>query len=62
MELIFLVPIVLIVLASIVTIRQGMIGVNTIFGKYQRVLRPGLSFRIPFIEMVLEMDKWIGRP
>jgi prepilin-type processing-associated H-X9-DG protein len=54
MELIFLVPIVLIVLASIVTIRQGMIGVTTIFGKYHRVLRPGLSFRIPFIEMVFK--------
>lgn len=54
MELIFLVPVVLIILASIVTIRQGMIGVTTIFGKYHRVLRPGLSFRIPFIEMVFK--------
>jgi prepilin-type processing-associated H-X9-DG protein len=31
-----------------------MIGVTTIFGKYHRVLRPGLSFRIPFIEMVFK--------
>lgn len=54
MELIFLVPAILIILASIVTIRQGMIGVTTIFGKYHRVLRPGLSFRIPFIEMVFK--------
>ncbi|MFM9945745.1 MAG: SPFH domain-containing protein [Bacteroidia bacterium] len=54
MELIFLAPILLIILASIVTIRQGMIGVTTIFGKYHRVLRPGLSFRIPFIEMVFK--------
>ena len=54
MELVFLVPIILILLASIVTIRQGMIGVTTIFGKYRRTLSPGLNFRIPFIEMIFK--------
>lgn len=54
MELIYLIPVVLLILASFVTIRQGMIGVTTIFGKYNRVLRPGLNFRIPFIEMVFK--------
>jgi prepilin-type processing-associated H-X9-DG protein len=54
MEFIFLLPLLLIVLASVVTIRQGMIGVTTIFGKYHRVLRPGLSFRIPFIEIIFK--------
>lgn len=54
MELIYLIPVLLLILASFVTIRQGMIGVTTIFGKYNRVLRPGLNFRIPFIEMVFK--------
>ena len=31
-----------------------MIGVTTVFGKYNRVLRPGLNFRIPLIEMVFK--------
>jgi regulator of protease activity HflC (stomatin/prohibitin superfamily) len=35
---------------SFVTIQQGMVGVTTIFGKYNRVLPPGLNFKIPFIE------------
>ncbi|MFI5204745.1 MAG: SPFH domain-containing protein [Flavobacteriales bacterium] len=40
------------ILASFVTIQQGLVGVVTIFGKYRRVMRPGLNFRIPFIERV----------
>lgn len=39
---------------SFVIINQGMIGVITIFGKYQRILAPGLSLRIPFIEVVFK--------
>jgi len=38
--------------SSFVTIQQGMIGVITIFGKYQRILTPGLSFKIPLIEKI----------
>ncbi|MES2274607.1 MAG: SPFH domain-containing protein [Bacteroidota bacterium] len=37
---------------SFVTIRQGTVGVVTVFGKYRRVLMPGLNFKIPFIEQV----------
>ncbi|MDZ4665599.1 MAG: SPFH domain-containing protein [Bacteroidota bacterium] len=37
---------------SFVTIQQGFIGVTTIFGKFNRTLRPGLNFKIPFIERV----------
>ena len=37
---------------SFVTIQQGMVGVTTIFGKYNRILLPGLNFKIPFIESV----------
>ncbi len=39
---------------SFVVINQGMMGVITVFGKYRRVLSPGLSLRIPFIEVVFK--------
>ncbi len=35
-----------------VTINQGTMGVVTMFGKYRRVLPPGLNFKIPFFEVV----------
>lgn len=37
---------------SWVTIPQGSIGIVTIFGKYRRVLHPGLNFRIPLLEQI----------
>lgn len=40
----------LLFILSFVTIQQGMVGVTTIFGKYRRVLPPGLNLKIPFIE------------
>ncbi len=40
----------LFIVLSFVTIQQGMVGVTTIFGKYNRVLSPGLNFKLPFIE------------
>ncbi len=39
---------------SFVTVAQGTIGVVTIFGKYRRVLGPGLNIKIPFIEVVFK--------
>jgi regulator of protease activity HflC (stomatin/prohibitin superfamily) len=39
---------------SFVTIPQGYIGVVTIFGKYRRILYPGLNFKIPFIEVIFK--------
>src|ERR1035437_1427570 len=39
-------------LGCFVTIQQGYIGVITMFGKYRRILRPGLSFKIPFLESI----------
>ena len=35
-----------------VTIQQGTVGVVTMFGKYRRILLPGLNFTIPFLEIV----------
>jgi prepilin-type processing-associated H-X9-DG protein len=51
----YLLPILLVlVFLSFVTIRQGTIGITTIFGKYRRILSPGLNFRIPIIEVVFK--------
>jgi regulator of protease activity HflC (stomatin/prohibitin superfamily) len=44
----------LILLSSFVTVQQGTIGVTTIFGKYNRILFPGLNFKIPLIERVFK--------
>jgi regulator of protease activity HflC (stomatin/prohibitin superfamily) len=45
--------IVLIILfTSFVTVKQGTIAVITVFGKYRRILAPGLNFKIPLIEQV----------
>ncbi len=38
--------------SGLVTVTQGNIAVVTLFGKYQRILRPGLNFKIPIIEQV----------
>ncbi len=41
-------------LGCFVTIQQGLIGVVTMFGKYRRILRPGLNFKIPFLEQIFK--------
>ncbi len=38
----------------LVSVQQGNIAVTTIFGKYRRMLYPGLNFRIPFIEKIFK--------
>ncbi|KYP14889.1 SPFH domain-containing protein [Flavihumibacter sp. CACIAM 22H1] len=43
---------VLAALAGLKTINQGSIGVVTMFGKYRRILHPGLNFIIPFLEQI----------
>ncbi|GGE60001.1 regulator of protease activity HflC (stomatin/prohibitin superfamily) [Pedobacter psychrotolerans] len=43
---------IVILFSSFVTVKQGTIAVVTIFGKYQRLLRPGLNFKIPLIEQI----------
>ena len=40
--------------SAFVTVQQGTVAVVTIFGKYQRMMRPGLNFRIPFIEQIFK--------
>ena len=43
---------ILIFLTGLITVTQGTIAVITMFGKYKRILTPGLRFKIPFIESV----------
>lgn len=38
--------------STLVTVNQGTVAVVTMFGKYRRVLRPGLNFKLPLIEQV----------
>lgn len=42
----------IILISSFVTVRQGTIAVITVFGKYRRLLSPGLSLKIPLIEKI----------
>jgi regulator of protease activity HflC (stomatin/prohibitin superfamily) len=43
---------ILIAFSGLVTVNQGTIAVITLFGKYQRILPPGLNFKIPVLEKV----------
>lgn len=49
------------IFAGIATVQQGTVAVITIFGKYRRVLRPGLNFRIPFIEKIFRRISYQNR-
>jgi len=44
--------VIFIIFSGLVTVNQGTIAVITMFGKYQRLLRPGLGFKIPLIEQI----------
>ncbi len=53
-SIIFIVFLVLTLLLSVTTVQQGNIAIVTIFGKFRRVMRPGLNFKIPFIERIFK--------
>jgi regulator of protease activity HflC (stomatin/prohibitin superfamily) len=36
----------------VVVVNQGTIAIITMFGKYQRIMLPGLRFKIPFVESI----------
>jgi prepilin-type processing-associated H-X9-DG protein len=44
----------LIIFSGLKTVQQGNVAVVTIFGKYRRVLRPGLNLLIPFVETIFK--------
>lgn len=41
-----------VIFSCLVTVNQGYIYVITQFGKYKRVMRPGLNLKLPFLEAV----------
>lgn len=43
---------ILVLISCFVTVRQGTITVITVFGKYNRIMYPGLNMRIPLIQKV----------
>jgi regulator of protease activity HflC (stomatin/prohibitin superfamily) len=48
----WLILLLIIIFSGLVTVAQGTIPVVTMFGKYQRILRPGLNFKIPLLEQI----------
>jgi regulator of protease activity HflC (stomatin/prohibitin superfamily) len=50
--LIFVTIAIVLAFFSVVIVNQGTIAIITLFGKYQRIMLPGLRFRIPFIESI----------
>jgi regulator of protease activity HflC (stomatin/prohibitin superfamily) len=48
----WVIVLILFVFSGLVTVNQGFINVITMFGKYRRIMTPGLSFKIPLREQV----------
>jgi len=46
---------------SFVTVQQGTVGVVTVFGKFKRIIRPGLNMRIPFVEVIFKRISYQNR-
>ncbi len=46
---------------SFVTVQQGTVAVITVFGKFKRIMRPGLNMRIPFIEQIFKRVSYQNR-
>jgi regulator of protease activity HflC (stomatin/prohibitin superfamily) len=44
--------ILLVLFFSVVVVNQGTIAIITMFGKYQRIMLPGLRFKIPLVESI----------
>ncbi|RVU24660.1 SPFH domain-containing protein [Sandaracinomonas limnophila] len=47
--------IIAIIFSGLVTVQQGNVAVISMFGKYQRILPPGLNFKIPFFEQIFKV-------
>ena len=42
----------IVLFSTFVTVQQGNIAIVTMFGKYQRIMFPGINFKMPFVEMI----------
>lgn len=58
---IFLFLLLVIIMMSFVTVQQGTVAVVTVFGKFRRILRPGLNMKIPFIEQIFKRISYQNR-
>ena len=54
MNWIVIVIIAVTIVMGLKTVQQGNVAVVTVFGKYRRIIRPGLNFMIPFIELIFK--------
>lgn len=50
--IIIIVVVLAVIFSGLVTVNQGYVYVITQFGKYKRVMRPGLNLKLPFLEAV----------
>ncbi len=50
--LIFFSILVVLVFMSLITVNQGTVAIITMFGKYRRILHPGLRIKLPIIESI----------
>ena len=53
--------VVILFFGSFFTINQGYIGVITMFGKYQRIVLPGLRMKLPLLETVFKKISYQNR-
>src|ERR1022692_2497500 len=51
-EIVLIAVVLFVLLNSFVTVQQGFVAVITVFGKYRRILAPGLNFKVPIIEAI----------
>ena len=54
LPIVLIVLLIFVVFTSFVSIQQGTVAVTTVFGKYKRILHPGLNFKIPILEKVFK--------
>jgi regulator of protease activity HflC (stomatin/prohibitin superfamily) len=52
MEIILVILGILVLGTSFVSVRQGTIAVVTVFGKYNKIMKPGLNFKWPIIQKI----------
>ena len=48
-------PVLLVLIGSVSIIREGHVGISVLFGKFCRILRPGLRLRLPWVERVFRV-------
>ncbi len=51
----------LLLMMSFVSVQQGTVAVTTVFGKFRRIMRPGLNMRVPFIEQIFRRISYQNR-